>query len=304
MKKIIGLSCGRKNGNSEFLLKEAAMGAEELGIKIEIIRAAELTVKPCTNCQACVKEFRAGKLAKCWIKDDLDWIIEKTCVEDCGLILSIPIYHIRSCGQFININDRMLPATMRNPDLLKKTRVGGIITVGGAGSDWTGLGHATANIFLQHTRILVDQMQVNDAPVPGAVLFDFHQKSLARARKLGRNVAQAMMMPIEKVKYMGEDGPVSCPVCHCNILQVPEDLPGVVCPVCWVHGTLKMDKGRMKIEWNKEEAMHPRFSDYGIAEHGKYIMNLAQKIVPAERQASFKELKKKYSAYGKIIKPA
>ena len=29
MKKIIGLSCGRKNGNGEFFLKAAAMGAEE-----------------------------------------------------------------------------------------------------------------------------------------------------------------------------------------------------------------------------------------------------------------------------------
>lgn len=303
MKKIIGLSCGRKNGNSEFLLKEAAMGAEELGVETEIIRAAELTVKPCINCQVCVKEFRSGKPAKCWIKDDLDWIIRKTCEEDYGLILSIPIYHIRSCGQFININDRMLPATMRNPDLIKKTRVGGIITVGGAGSDWTGLGHVTANIFLQHTRKLVDQIQVNDAPVPGAVLFDFQRKSLARARKLGRNIAQAMMMPIEEVKYLGEDGPVSCPVCHCNVLQVPEDLPNVVCPVCWVHGVINYENNRMKVKWNEFEVNHPRFSEYGVGDHGKYIMALAKKITLAEQQESLKELKKKYSSYGKIIKP-
>jgi len=37
-KKIVGLSCGRKNGNSEVLLKEALMVAEELGIATEIIR--------------------------------------------------------------------------------------------------------------------------------------------------------------------------------------------------------------------------------------------------------------------------
>jgi len=47
-KKIIGLSCGRKNGNSEILLKEALMGAEELGLGIcsEIIRAMDLRIQP------------------------------------------------------------------------------------------------------------------------------------------------------------------------------------------------------------------------------------------------------------------
>lgn len=51
-KKIIGLSCGRKNGNSEYLLKEALMGAEEPGVEGEIIRAMELRVKPCKGCES------------------------------------------------------------------------------------------------------------------------------------------------------------------------------------------------------------------------------------------------------------
>jgi len=39
--------------NSEILLKEALMAAEEMGIKSEIIRAMELRVKPCKGCEAC-----------------------------------------------------------------------------------------------------------------------------------------------------------------------------------------------------------------------------------------------------------
>lgn len=231
MKKIIGLSCGRKNGNSEILLKEAAMGAEEMGIETEIIRASELRIEPCTNCQACAKAFREGREVKCVVKDDdADWIVEKTVVEDYGLIVSVPVYHLRSNGIFMLINDRMLPATMKHPEVLKKTRVGAIISVGGGGADWTSLGLLTANSFVQHTRVLVDQMQVNDAGSMGSVLSDYHQKSRERARQLGRNVARAMMMPIEEVKYVGEETAVSCPVCHCNVLQVPEKLPQVVCP--------------------------------------------------------------------------
>ena len=48
-KRIIGLSCGRVNGNSEPLLKEALMGAEEIGVQSEIVRAMELKVKHCTT---------------------------------------------------------------------------------------------------------------------------------------------------------------------------------------------------------------------------------------------------------------
>src|SRR4030042_1157588 len=100
MKKIIGLSCGRKNGNCEILLKEAAMGAEEHGVRTEIIRAMALKVLPCTGCQACHETY------KCILKDDVDWILEKTMVEDCGLIVSAPVYHLRSNGYLTCVNER------------------------------------------------------------------------------------------------------------------------------------------------------------------------------------------------------
>jgi len=301
--KIMGLSCGRKNGNSEFLLKAAAMGAAELGVNTEIIRAFDLDIKPCINCQACVREFRQGKEVRCVQKDDVDWILQKTVVEDCGLILSGPIYHLRWNSIFAAINDRMNATAMRHPEVLKKTRVGAIISVGGAGPDWTNLGLLMANPFLQHTRKLVDQIQINDAPVINSVLCEHHVKSLERAKQLGRNVAKAMMMPIEDVKYLGEQSEFACPVCHCNILQVPEKLPEVVCPICWVHGILNSDGKEFKIIWNFEEAKHPRFSEYGIGEHGKYIQNLAhieEKELKAER---VRLLQKEYREYGDIIRP-
>lgn len=36
--KILGLTCGRKMSNSEILVKEALMGAEELGAEVELVR--------------------------------------------------------------------------------------------------------------------------------------------------------------------------------------------------------------------------------------------------------------------------
>ena len=300
-KKIIGLSCGRKNGNSEILLKEAAMGAEELGVESEIIRAMELRVKPCTGCESCSMAMAKGKEARCAIKDDdVPWILEKTVVEDCGLIVSVPTYHLRANGYFEIINERMLPTMFRNPQVLKKTRVGAIICVGGGEPEWTPLSLTSANIFIQHTRILVDQMQTNFVGRPGAVLIE--EKYLERARELGRRVARAMMMPIEEVKFVGDETEVSCPVCHCNVLKVPEKLPYVFCPVCWVKGVITLDGDKMKVRWDEESAKYPRFSERGVSTHLELVKNLQMKFY-TEDQEKVKERIKKYVSYGKIIKP-
>jgi multimeric flavodoxin WrbA len=300
-KKIIGLSCGRKNGNSEILLKEALMGAEELGVESEIIRAMELRVKPCTGCESCSIAMTKGKEARCAIKDDdVPWILEKVLVEDCGLIVSSPIYHLRANGYFEIIAERMLPTMFRHPEILRKTRVGGIICVGGGEPEWTPLGLTSMNIFVQHTRVLVDQMQANYVGRPGAVLVE--EKYLKRARELGRNVAKAMMMPIEQVKFVGDETEVSCPVCHCNVLKVPEKLRNVFCPVCWVKGVITLDGGEMKVRWDEEGANYPRFSEPGVSTHLELIKKLHMKFY-TEDQEKVKERIEKYASYGKIIQP-
>jgi len=300
-KRIVGLSCGRLKGNSEILLKEALMGAEELGVESEIIRAMELRVKPCTGCESCSIAMSRGKEARCAIKDDdVPWILEKTLVEDCGLIVSGPVYHLRANSYFEAIHERMLPTMFRNPQVLKKTRVGAIISVGGGEPEWTPLGLTSMNIFVQHTRKLVDQIQVNYVGRPGAVLME--EKYLKRARQLGQNVARAMMMPIEEVKFVGDETDVSCPVCHCNVLKVPEKLPHVFCPVCWVKGVITLDGDKMKVKWDEEDAKYPRFSERGVFTHLELIKTLQMKFY-TEDQEKVKELIKKYVSYGKIIKP-
>ena len=331
MKKIIGLSCGRKNGNSETLLKAAAMGAAELGVETEIIRAMTLKVLPCNACQGCAKTH------KCILKDDVDWILEKTCVEDCGLIVSVPCYHIRANGYFTCIHERMNHIFSRDINILKKTRVGGIIGVGGGGYDaWTSLTLPMVNIFVQHTRVLVDQIQVDycgleewnlwlqDKKMTAEHIAELRiqdlsydelfkkwpqkydlpgvfQKSIERAKLLGHNVAKAMSLPIEKVKYVGEDYGVACPVCHTNVIVVPKDLPYVACPVCYVRGTVKSLNGKMKVQWNKKDAGYPRFSCEAVDHHLKWLgQHYGQNY---SKQNQLKEISREFESYGKIISP-
>jgi multimeric flavodoxin WrbA len=337
-KKIIGLSCGTKNGNCETYLKAAAMGAEEFGVETEIIRAMELKVLPCRACHGCTPKGQPLHTGKCVLKDDVEWILEKTMVEDAGLILSVPCYHLRANGYFMCINDRMLPFFRRDMNLLKKTRVGAIIGVGGSGYDgWASLTLPTVNIFLQHTRILVDQilvtqsgfrewnlwLQQKDATLTSHTHLarvedlewdkvwelwpeqeepvDFKKKALERAKELGRNVARAMNMPLEEVKYMGEQSGVSCPVCHCNVLLVPENLPYVYCPVCMVRGVVSVDNGKMKVVWNEEDAKNPRFSPEHTEHHFSHGGKHWEKRLRDEEKIN--ELTKGFSSYGKIIRP-
>ena len=50
--KVLGISVGRKMSNTEILVKEALMGAEEGGAEVELIRLHDLNIKPCTGCNA------------------------------------------------------------------------------------------------------------------------------------------------------------------------------------------------------------------------------------------------------------
>jgi hypothetical protein len=226
--------------------------------------------------------------------------LEKTMVEDCALILSFPVYHLRANGYLTSIYDRLLPTLLRNMWVLKKTRVGAIISVGGQNASWTSLALSTANIFVQQCKLLVDQMQVVDVNPKGAILVQ--EKELERARELGRRVVRAMMMPIGEVKYMGDDTDVSCPVCHCNVLAVPDKLPEVYCPVCWVRGVITFDGDKMKVKWDEETAKRPRFSYDGIRQTFQEIKGLQMKFF-TEDQEKAKEVMKKYVAWGNIIKP-
>jgi multimeric flavodoxin WrbA len=329
MKKIIALNCGRKNQFCETFIKEAAMGAEELGVETEIINAMTLKVLPCNGCNACYQK------GVCVLKDDVEWILEKTCVEDAALIIAVPCYHVRANGYFACINERMNHLFMKNMEIMRKTRVGAIIGIGGSGYDsWTALNNPMVEIFVQHTRKVVDKFQVNfcaikewnlwlredmtpvtqkvrvtDIPYeemwtafgPQMDRIEFFKTALARSRQLGRNVAKAMDMPAADAPYVGEKSGVACPVCQSNILHVHEDLPYVACPVCAVRGEIVIENGKMQVKWNEHDAKVPRFSMEGDAHHvewlGKHYFANPQYFQAVD------EIMKGYRGYGKHIRP-
>jgi multimeric flavodoxin WrbA len=296
-KKIIGMSCGKKNGNCESFLKAALMGAEELGIQSEIIRVMDYKILPCTGCWAC------HKVGKCIQKDDIEWILDKTVPGDTSLIISAPVYHIRVNGVLMCIAEKM-NHLLSHRDTPQSKRMGGIISVGGSGYDgWTSLGLTTVNLFLQHLCLLVDQVQINHCAQKEAALTPDNRWAIERCKQLGRNIAKAMSIPPEDVKFVGEDTAVSCPVCHCNIIYVEKDFPDIACPVCAVHGKVSYAKGKFSVNWNRQDIKHPRFSLESGVHHRAWLNNHHKDEFAQLDLPETKELIKKYEAYGNYMKP-
>ena len=86
MKTIGIVGSPRKNGNTELLTAHALKAIAEEGLDTELIRLANLEIKPCNACMLCQKEER------CSIEDDLLPIYLKMKEAD-SIILATPVYY-------------------------------------------------------------------------------------------------------------------------------------------------------------------------------------------------------------------
>ena len=84
--KVIGIvGSPRKGGNTERLIVEALTTVAGEGFETELIRLADLEIKPCDACESC------RKLGRCKQKDDFEPIYEKMLAAD-GIIVGSPVY--------------------------------------------------------------------------------------------------------------------------------------------------------------------------------------------------------------------
>ena len=94
----------KDRGNTDIILNEFLIGAEELGSDVEQIYISEMQIKPCL-----------GKLV-CWLKtpgkccqnDDMGALLEKLKQADVWVFAS-PLYWDGVTGQMKNLFDRLLP---------------------------------------------------------------------------------------------------------------------------------------------------------------------------------------------------
>ncbi len=283
--RILGLQCGRRMGNSEILLKEALMGAEEAGgADVEIIRLMDLTIKPCTGCEACAVRRSKGLEMECVIKDDhMEFLLRKLLQCD-ALILSMPVYILTPPGFLKMIGDRVF----RHAWAPIAPKPGGLIFVGG--TDWVDLAFPVTMAVLPRKIKVVDRMVVTYMPRPGQVLLS--DETMARARKLGRCIGEAMGKPIEEVKYEGE-GFETCPLCHSNLLSIRGS--SVVCPICDVRGKIELKGDELRVSYSEEELRKSRWGEWGTQKHHEEIRQGFQSF--EENKKTVKERISKYRNY-------
>lgn len=314
--KLLGLTCGRRMGNTEVLMKEAMMGAEELGAEVELIRMLDLEIGYCRQCKTCLW-FTEGH-GKCVLKDDGPFLYDKIMDAD-GFILGVPIYCWTAPGQVFVIRDRILgprvdvafaiearksgtgmmgmgPAA---PDeRLFKPRVAGFIVNGGA--------HTTAQLAIPplHTltfsmqAAVVDQLLVYDATaIAGAVVL--MDNALKRAKKLGQNVAAALGKQYDDVEYKGDD-PGTCPMCHNNLMLVGNK-DTIECSVCNIFGKVRVEGDALSVTWPEEELKKGRLTIEGKRLHGIEIMEVMENLKPRFGEIPAKIAK--YKEYDCIVKP-
>ncbi|MFC1824998.1 flavodoxin family protein, partial [Thermodesulfobacteriota bacterium] len=93
--KLLGISAGRPEGNTDYLLQEALKAAEDLHIaEAEIINISEKKIEGCIACHQCFGHEKGWGLRDgfCYAhKDDLQSVAERLLEAD-GIIIGSPVY--------------------------------------------------------------------------------------------------------------------------------------------------------------------------------------------------------------------
>ena len=295
-------------GNGEILLREALMAADQVPeVETELIRLQDLEIKPCTGCIGCVKNIVQGGAGHCPQKDDFAFFEEK--FYDCDAILiSTPVYIMTPSGNFRTLCDRFGPShdaafaeyakvmsggNNKSDQRIFKHRIAGFISVGGAPvNNWTPMGLPLMNLFTFPMNVQVlDQMQVLRAGESGQVLFQ--DDTIRRAAKMGQNIAQALSLPAEQQKWVGDEQG-TCPVCHSGLMVVGKSAQ-IECAICGIKGTLKSSGESLDVTFSPEEQAKSRLTMAGKRIHVQEIVQVTGEFFAVKDQLPAKI--EKYRSY-------
>lgn len=308
--KLTAFTCGRPRGNCEIFIKEALMGAKEKGVEVELIRLTDCDLH---NCRACVPDFCPASIdpTHCpYGKDDVMWLIDKFLDSD-GYLIAAPAYSLTPSSLLFTFRDRVFGPKMddaavrlgKHPEapFIKgrfKVRPGGLIGVGGALTEhWTSLNIASmySTTFSAQTEI-VDTLNVFGVSDMDAAAVE--DEFLAKARKLGENVADAMLTGDHR--WRGEkEG--SCPCCHLDLIQVVPGTDNVICPICGITGKISVTNGVVGFDWpdDEEHRKDNRQELRGRLTHSKEI-GICRKAY-LDREPEIHERAKKYHEWKDVV---
>lgn len=271
--KVLGICCGRKNGNTEMMMEEAFSEIERLcGASCQLVRLQEATITPCTGCESCMINHLKGNFDfRCVHKKESDhfYFIEQLMREADAIIVSAPAYNLLPPGILIGFLNKLHASGDYREVVHARNKIGAVFTIGG--TDWT-------NFVLDACTITAMELVGSFDGIVDRVHYDFenglglillNDKLLARMRTLGANVAEALMNKKEGEKPAYKGVPGVCPACHSNLLELRED--GVYCPICLTKATLAMEDDELKVSFTEDSLAKSRWLPAGQALHDDRI---------------------------------
>lgn len=294
MKKVLGISCGRRNGNSEILMKEAMMAIQErCEAECSYIRLMDAEVKACVGCETCVKRKLTGDdNFRCITPVDADhvYLIEQACREADAIIFAAPIYNILPPGILIKLLNKLHACGDYRTFVAQNPKVGATIAVGG--SDWLEYAGPILNMTCQEYvggfHRVVDSLVQGFTPALQGVLAD--DECLERARLLGLHVADALNTG--DTSWKGAPG--VCPCCHGTMLDFRGDR--FVCPMCDI--VLDADRMPTRFSVSQDAVEHNRWGLWGMKRHIDIVKRGHMRAVDGQGQIAARRGK-----YMEYLKP-
>lgn len=305
--KVMGVAAGRKNSNSEILLKEALIACEEAGAEVSMINLRDFEILDCTGCTSCTIGMSQGKNVGCVLdkKDDKKRIMDQILAQD-AVIYSVPTYDLMPAANYLAFAQRSLSYETSFLEAIgaieHKDRVAGLISVGGSTRAWQSMAleGMQATMFTTDFQV-VDMLLATRVPGPAQCLLN--DELIERAHKMGENIMKACMTPVEERGWLGDEGYGWCPNCHSNSLCLGEmQWDGIYypieCQVCGAGGTLeKTDDGKWKFVIQEDGYYKDRTTVIGRARHldeightqGGFFANPENRKIVADKMIRYKE---------------
>lgn len=306
--KVMGVTAGRKDSNSEILLKEALLVCQEQGAEVSMINLRDFNLLDCNGCTSCTIGMSMGKNTGCSLKnaDDKDRIMQVFLDQD-AVIFSAPTYELMPSSLFLKFMHRNLAyetAFLTKIGAIQhRDRVGALMAVGGSTRSWQSMALECMQITTVTSSFkIVDMYMATMVPAPAQVLL--HEEKLARAREIGANVMKALNTPPAERKWLGEPDYGWCPNCHSNCLCLGEEQWGglkypIECAVCGAGGDLeKTPDGKWKFVIAPNGLERDRTTEEGRGVHcdeiadtqGGFFMDPEKPKIVAQRLEKYKKI--------------
>lgn len=309
--KVMGISAGRKNGNSEILVKEALLACQDMGAEVTFVNLHDYNILDCTGCTHCTQGmFMKGENVGCVLKDkdDKDKLMQAIFEND-AFIFGAPTYDLQVSANFTRFAQRSLAYETAFLEkigaITPKHRVAGLIAAGGSTRAWQSMTLETmqAAMFTCDFNV-VDMLLATRVAAMGHVLT--RPELIERAYKMGQNIMNSLAKDPADRGWEGDEGYGWCPNCHSNALVLGEKQwdgieYNVECQVCGCGGDLEKDEnGKWKFVIEpKLGFLKDRTTVAGRGLHldeigqteGAFYRNPANRDIVAEKMPKYRELK-------------